>query len=369
MEQTDSLVALFLELVAIPSPSGREAAVASAIERYLRAYGIDCEFDRPRNGSDTGNLIARLSGDASLPTLLFVAHMDTVETGEKPIAPQVRNGVITSDGTTVLGADDKAAVACLLEALADLSSEQRRPTVVAVFTTREESGVMGSSLLSISDSIDFAFNIDGAGTLGDFVYQSLGVTDFTITIHGKAAHAANNPETGANALVAAGDILARLPVGKTEQGTTLNIGTIRGGTANNVVPDNAVLSGEARAYSQAEIDAVLAKTEGVVKECAAKHGCTYEFVANSQSVPPVSQSVDHPVVALARQGAERADLQFNLIKLSATTDANYLSAKYPTLTICRGSANPHGFDESIAVETLHGIKRLITAIIQEAARR
>jgi len=366
----DSLVKLFMELVAIPSPSGHESAVAAYIQKYLKQHDVAHEFDSTQNDSDTGNLIARLSGDSSLPALLFVAHMDTVETGEKSIVPRLKNGILTSDGTTVLGADDKAAVAALLEALSEVRQDDRRPNIVVVFTTREERGVMGSRLLNLFDKIDFAFNIDGAGMLGDFAYEMLGAAQFTVTLHGKAAHAANNPEAGANALLAAGHILTTLPIGKTERGTVLNIGTIRAGTADNIVPDKAILTGEARAYTQEESQELMAEIEKIVSAGASSHGCTYEFtVDEAASPPPASQSTDHPIVEFAKRGAEHAGLSFQLTRLSATSDANYISTHYPTLNMCRGGKNPHGFNESIDVETLHGIKQLILSLIREAARR
>ncbi len=366
---TDSLVKLFLELVTIPSPSGHEAAIAAHIQAILDTAGIATTLDTAgsKNDSDSGNIIARVTGDPTLPTLLFVAHMDTVETGETPIKPRIADGVIASNGSTVLGADDKAAVACLLEALPEIAGMERHPTIIVAFTTREEEGQMGSSLLDMPEKIDMAFNVDGPNKLGDFAYEMLGETPFTITIHGKAAHAAVEPEKGANALVTAGHILAKLPIGKDEHSVVLNIGTVTGGTANNVVPDLAILRGQARAYTAAQLEKVLALVETTVANACKLTDCTYDFAtAPEEGAPPASLPTTHPMVALAEQATKRANLPFGLIKLSGTSDANYLAAKYPTLTICRGSEHPHAFDESVTVANLQGLKKLILSIVAQA---
>jgi len=366
----DSLVTLFCELVRIPSPSGQEAAVAAAIKERLETAGITCAFDNAQNDSNTHNLIARVPGDPALPVLLFVAHMDTVETGEKPIKPLVKDGIITSDGSTVLGADDKAAVACLLEILPEIAGQPARPTVIAAFTTREEQGQMGSSLLDLPEKIDMAFNIDGPNELGDFAYQMLGETPFSVIIHGKAAHAAVEPEKGANALVAAGNILVALPIGKNEQGTVLNIGTVRGGIANNVVPDFAELRGQARAYTQTDLDEMLKTVETTVADACSSAGCTYEFALEPEKgAPPAALATDHPMVDLVNKATADAGFTFNLIKLAGTSDANYLAAHYPTLTVCRGSKHPHAFSEEVSIADLHGLKRLLHSLIAVAGKK
>ncbi|MCL5413232.1 MAG: M20/M25/M40 family metallo-hydrolase, partial [Candidatus Marsarchaeota archaeon] len=131
---------LFCNLVKIPSPSGKELEVARFISNYLRKSGIYHYTDRVGKtiGSNSGNLIAELKGEG--PTIMFIAHIDTVETGNTPIKPVISDGTITSDGNTILGVDNKAAVAALMEALAEIKRKKTRPNIIAVFSVREEDG-------------------------------------------------------------------------------------------------------------------------------------------------------------------------------------------------------------------------------------
>jgi len=169
-----AIVAIFCELVKIPSPSGNEQEVIRFIKHYLAKYGIKSYSDNVgrKIDSNSGNLIAKIGHKK--PILLFVAHVDTVEDGKKKIRPIIQKNRITSDGKSILGSDDKAGVAALLEALKELRQERSPPTVIAVFAIREESGVMGVKLLKLKEKVDFAFDIDGSYSPGKFIHKALG---------------------------------------------------------------------------------------------------------------------------------------------------------------------------------------------------
>jgi tripeptide aminopeptidase len=365
----DSLMELFFHLVAIPSPSGNEIHVAQEIKKCLDAIGVHSYFDGSgeANDSNSGNLIATIKGNIDAPTLLFLAHMDTVETGEAAIRPRLEGGGrIISDGKTILGADNKASVACLIEAAKTILAKDVYPTIYFVFSTREESGKMGSSLLTLNEKVDYAFNLDGPNEIGDFVYQTLGEVPFQIVLHGKAAHAAVEPEKGINAIEAAAQFLIKLDIGKDADGSVLNIGTIQGGQANNIVPDKVVLRGQVRAFEQRPLDVKLERIAVVLKEICQDTNCTYEFKQfPEEGAPPSSLSQAHPTVGLARKATNALDLQFTLTQGSYTSDANYLSKVWPTLTICRGSKFPHSFDEEMSLASLHGLKSLVVSIAEQ----
>jgi tripeptide aminopeptidase len=364
----DEVTDLFCKLVAIPSPSGKELEVGTFIQKILKESGIQADFDNSGslNNSNSGNLIVRLKGEKP-QTLLFTAHVDTVETGEKAIVPHVDGGIIKSDGTTILGADDKGSVAPLIEALKELSKTDDRPSIVAAFTTREEDGKMGASVLDLTDTIDFAFVLDGGEPIGSIVYQTLGEVPFNLTITGKATHAASAPEKGINAMTAAATIITKLPIGKTEDGKVLNIGKIKGGTGNNVVPDLVEMEGQARAFSQTEIDAIFIEMEKTIKAVCDETGCTFQLIKNVDgSVPPSSLQQDHPIIKIAQRSVEAVQIPFLLEKGSFCTEANFLGVRYPTITIKRGSKNAHSFEESISIEGLNTSKKLIVSLVNNS---
>ncbi|MFZ0088334.1 MAG: M20/M25/M40 family metallo-hydrolase, partial [Solirubrobacteraceae bacterium] len=224
------IIDLFLELVAVPSPSGRERALAEQIRDWLSHHGVAADFDRAGevNGSDAGNLIATIPGAPGAPTYLFVAHMDTVESGTSPVAPRLdRDGVIRSAGDTILGADNKAAVAAAMRVCAAGAAlpQSSRPTIVAAFTCREESGRMGVALIdrALLESVDVAFCVDGSRPIGTVIARALGQTTFSFTIHGRAAHAAANPEAGVSAIRVASEIIAALPLGRRPGGGSASV--------------------------------------------------------------------------------------------------------------------------------------------------
>ncbi|MDE1811016.1 MAG: M20/M25/M40 family metallo-hydrolase, partial [Candidatus Micrarchaeota archaeon] len=195
----------FCRLVSIPSPSQSELGVATHIKRRLDSLGVDNYFDGAANytKSDTGNLVAKIGNGR--PSLMFVAHMDTVEDGKQRISPRVKGGVIKSAGKTILGADDKAGVTALLGAISELHKTADIPATTFVFTTTEEGGdaAMGASHIGIKEQIDFTFSVDGSDRPGMFMHQALGTMMFEVEIKGKQAHAEIRPEKGANAVKAA----------------------------------------------------------------------------------------------------------------------------------------------------------------------
>jgi tripeptide aminopeptidase len=367
----DGITDLFCKLVAIPSPSGKELAVGTFIQGILKENGIQSNFDNSgkMNNSNSGNLIVRLNG--IMPqTVLFTAHMDTVETGEKGISPRVEDGVVKSDGTTILGADDKGSVAPLIGALIELSKQTDRPSIVAAFTTREESGKMGASFLDLADKIDFAFVLDGSGPIGGFIHQTLGEVPFDLAVVGKAAHAAGAPEKGINAMIAAAEIISALPIGRTEDGKVLNVGTIKGGIGNNVVPDLMEMEGQVRAFSQVEIDAIFTEMERTIKAVCEKTGCGYRLTKNTKdAVPPSSLEQDHTLIRIAERSVDAVHAPFSLERGYFCTEANFLGAKYPTISVKRGSRNSHSLDESMPIEALNTMKNLIISLARNVVNR
>jgi tripeptide aminopeptidase len=287
-----SVERLFCELVAIPSVSGRERAVGEAIQAWLAARGVEASFDGAGavNDSDAGNLIARVPGAPGAPTLLFVAHLDTVESGLEAISPVIgADGVIRSAAETILGADNKSAVAATMRLCAAAAAADRAsaPEVIAAFTCREEAGRMGASLLDPATvaAVDCAFSVDGSSPVGTVITRALGQQVFTVVVRGRAAHAAADPDAGVSAIAVAAQAIAAMELGRLAGGGSASIAAIVGGavvdrlggagatsgtgdpggapgggagavraaldaTPTNSVPDLVMLRGEVRGYSE-----------------------------------------------------------------------------------------------------------------------
>jgi tripeptide aminopeptidase len=389
-----SITQLFLELVAVPSPSRRERVVAELIREWLAGHGVTSEFDDAGavNGSDAGNLIATVPGAPGAPVYLFVAHIDTVETGTPAVTPHTDDdGVIRSDGETILGADNKAAVAAVMRVCAAAAAlpEAGRPTVRAAFTCCEESGKMGAGLLAaeLLASVDCAFSVDGAKPVGTVITRALGQTSFAFVIHGRAAHAAANPEAGINAIAVACEIVAGLPLGRRPGGGSVNVAAIVGGSVidrltpevlaaggvetalnsalTNSIPDRALVRGEVRGYAVQEIEAtVSAITDTIARVCAA-HDARHDWIRDrSRMVPPFPHAADSRARELVQAAAARVDgLRVVLEERQATLEANYLAASTDVVALASGGRDPHQVSESIPVAELERLDALLTAIL------
>ena len=359
------IVDIFCDLVRIPSPSGRELAVAQYIQNYLGQSRISFYVDDvgKLNQSNTGNVIVKLG--TGVPQVLFVAHMDTVETGDEQINPIIKEGTIMSDGSTILGSDDKAGVAALLSAIAELSSEKDVPSVLCIFSTREEKGLLGVNYLDVEREIPFVFDVDGSKAVGSFINKTLGFTCFELIVSGKEAHATINPELGLNSIKAAGLVISNLDLSKWPDGSMLNIGTIIGGTAPNVIPGRSKLVGEVRGFSSSDMDKRLDTVRAEAEKACRITGCTYELVKIGGVLPFYVEEGKNKIIELAKSACLAMGLEFRPITLSATIQGNVLAEKgYNVLGLCKGGKLPHSKSESIEVRELEQTKRLIIEIVR-----
>lgn len=389
-----SVTDLFLELVAVPSPSRHERVLGDLIREWLAAHGVAAEFDGAGvvNGSDAGNLIATIPGAQSKPTYLFVAHMDTVESGAPPVAPQIDpDGVIRSDGRTILGADNKAAVAAVMRvcAAAARRPEAERATIHAAFTCCEESGRMGAGLLSaeLLAGVDCAFSVDGAKPVGTVITRALGQTSFAFAVQGRAAHAAADPEAGINAIRVAAEIIAELPLGRRPGGGSVNVAATVGGSVmdrltpealadggaesalhgalTNSIPDRALVRGEVRGFSENEIEeSITAITQTVDRICVA-HGARYDWIRDRERmVPPFPHAESSRARALVQAAAAHVPgLKITLEERRATLEANYLADATDVVALASGGRDPHQHTESIPVAELERLEALLVAIL------
>ena len=341
---------LFITLVKIPSPSGGEQAMREFISDFLNKLKVKSSTD------SAGNLLADLGGTGK--RILMVAHMDTVQKPGEIVTPKFKNGTYFGDGSTILGADNKAGVAILLTLAKELSQMRVRPKIYFAFTTNEEVGRMGSSQLNLKKiEPDFIINVDGNKSPGVVDVQGLGQTVFELEIKGKSAHAALEPGKGIHAIKMAARIVTSLKMGKFADGSTLNIGQINGGTSTNVVPDKVSLKGEARAFSDIRLEEILLKVSRISK--------TMVKTFPDYGVPVWDKSKDSSLVNVCKAAAKKAGVKFRIEAMLASSDANYL-ARYgvPTINVNRGGANPHSYSESITLDEMEKTKEFLAKIIE-----
>lgn len=356
----------FLELVRIDSPSFHEHEVARRLEPELAGLGLRVANDR--SGPDgTGNLVAVWPGEGGLPIALS-AHLDTVEPG-RGISPRIVDGVIRSDGTTILGADCKAGLAMIVEAIR-VVQEAGRPHghIELLLTYGEERGHAGAKTLRLDGlRARLAVVLDGVGPPGTVIAEAPSYDSFKAVFHGTAAHAGLEPEKGRSAIVAAAEAVRRMTLGRIDAETTANVGLIRGGSARNAVPDRAELEGEARSRDNAKLarlsQALREAMESAARDCGARVELT---VVREYSAYKLDER--HPGVALALGAARTLGLASQLAAMGGGSDANTFNERgLPSVALGIGMAQPHTLEEHIAVEDLVRSTEYLVELIARAA--
>jgi tripeptide aminopeptidase len=255
----DRIVRDFMALVRIDSESGKEGAVRDFLCSRLQGMGMEVYEDEAGKAleGESGNLFAWKDGKVPGPSIFLSAHMDTVVPG-KGVEPLLDDGVIRSAGDTILGGDDKAGIAAILEALQVIKERNlSHPPLEVIFTVSEEQGLMGSKHLDFSRvRSKLGYVLDSGGDAGNIIIKAPTQNEFVLTVIGKAAHAGINPEEGLNAISLAAYAINHLDIGRIDEETTCNLGTIHGGRARNIVADRVEVKGEARSLSPAKLDAL-----------------------------------------------------------------------------------------------------------------
>ena len=264
----------FLELAAISSPSKREGTIARRLEAILKGMGAGVEVDGAgeKIEGDTGNLLARFPGNTpGAPPFLLSGHMDTVGPAER-IRPVIEGDVIRTDGTSVLGGDDKAGVVAILEAIRVLR-ERAIPhgDIEVVLTICEEYGLLGAKHFDtgrLRAKRGLVLDVDGVCEL---ITRAPAANRLTFTVQGLAAHAGICPEQGMSAIQIAAEAIATMRLGRLDAETTANLGVIQGGLAGNIVPASLTVRGETRSLSLEKLEAQTVHMRRCFDEAAARH--------------------------------------------------------------------------------------------------
>ncbi|SDD44943.1 tripeptide aminopeptidase [Terribacillus halophilus] len=367
----DRLVEEFLELVQVDSETGDEKEIAEVLKKKFTDLGVKVQEDdsMKETGHGANNLVCTWQGNIdSAETIYFTSHMDTVVPG-KGIKPQIKDGYITSDGTTILGADDKAGLAAILETI-KIYDEQEIPhgTVQFVITAGEESGLVGSRALDASLlTASFGYAIDSDGPVGDIVVAAPTRASVIAKVFGKTAHAGVAPEKGVSAITVAAKAISNMPLGRIDEETTANIGSFAGGKQTNIVCDYVEILAEARSLEAGKMEAQVQKMKQAFEQTAESMGARAE-VEIKVEYPGYKQQAGDRVVEVARAAAKTIGRDSNLTSSGGGSDANVIAGfGIPTVNLSVGYEEIHTTNERIPVGELVKTAQLVAAIIHEVA--
>ena len=367
----DEALELFLELAAVPTPPGAERGAAELVSRYLRDLALEVDEDDAAAavGGDTGNLLARLpptDGAAGVPILLC-AHLDTVPL-EGTIEPVVVDGVVRNAAGTILGADDKAAVAAMLVAAATVLRENRpHAGIELLFTPKEEVGLLGAYAFDRSRlAAQVGFVYDQAAPIGQIVLGAPTQRSLHVRFHGRPAHAGMAPEDGRSAVAAAARAIAELRLGRLDEETTANVGVVSGGTARNIVPEWCEFEAEARSHDERKLGDVVQEMLDSIAFAAQAGDCEVETRIEETYRGYRFRRDDLPV-RLAGAALRACGFAPEYALTGGGADANVFNERgLPCVNLANGMAEIHTPDEHVAVADLDRMVDVTLALVEEA---
>lgn len=372
----DDVIRYFLELVAIDSESRDERAVIDRLKSDLAELGADILEDDANTftGGNAGNLHALIPGRADQKPILFCAHADTVKPG-LGVKASITEGRIHTDGTTVLGGDDKSGLAEIIMGIRDVveSGEPHTPIEVLV-TVSEEIGLLGAKHFDKSKLRSaFGYALD-AHRVGDLVVGAPAQNSIRMVITGKEAHAGVEPEKGINAIRVAAEAIAAMPLGRIDHETTCNVGIISGGSATNIVPNRVELKGEARSHNPRKLEQVTADIRHAAESAVQRHN--YDFGAaaleweSKQEYAAFRVGDGEAVVQLALDALNDLGIKAEVTVGGGGSDANIINASGLPMIICGTGMNKvHTVAEDIEAEELKRGAAFIAALIRRHAQR
>lgn len=365
---TNRVVNEFIEMVQIASLSRKEKTFADYLCGKLKELGCEVYVDNAgeKCEGNTGNVIAKLKGNTDAPIIMFGAHMDTVVPGEN-IKPQIRDGYIYSDGTTILGSDDKAGIAAILEAIRYIQENNlKHGDLELVFFIAEEGGLFGSKYLDYS-KIDskMAFILDSGGPVGDVIVQGPAQMKIIADFKGKAAHAGVAPEQGINAIQVAARAIDRMKLLRIDHETTANVGVITGGAATNIVTDSVHVKFEARSLNNDKLKAQSDHMADCINKACEEFNTTCDLEI-ALSYPAFTIEKDSEIAKLVTRSIESLGLTADLKSTGGGSDTNVLNGNGVTsVTLAIGMNNVHTNSENIAIESIVKSAELVAAIIKQ----
>jgi len=380
MVNQERLSDVFRALVEIDSVSKEEGAIAKNLDKIFKSMGAEVVFDGAglKVRGDTDNLIARFHGpETEVTPLLLNAHMDTVQPG-KGIKILFSDGIFSSDGTTILGADDKSALAIIIETIRVLQENGlRHGPLEVVVTVCEEIGLLGAKNLDYSLlEARHGYSLDASDTDG-IVTRAPAANHLQFKIYGRDAHAGAAPEKGINAIQLASRAISRIGGGRIDEETTANIGRIEGGTATNIVPDLVTVAGEVRSHSPEKLED---ETRKIVRCFEEEISMYKERFPSEDGLPRVKTAIrsdfsamkvpeDHLVVDLAKAAASRLGREMKSKTSGGGSDGNIFFEHGIVVGILgTGMKDMHTVRESIRLDDMVKCVDLLLEIVQLHAK-
>jgi tripeptide aminopeptidase len=358
---------LLIELCIINSGSRAERLMADALRLKLESLGFAVHEDGAgeKVGGDAGNLYARLPGTGDGAPLLFTSHMDRVTPGFN-IKPHLEGDVVVSDGTTILGADDAAGLAAIIEAVQVLKEKELpHPTIELALTICEEVGLQGARHLDFDwFTAKTGFALDAGGKVGEIVVQAPSQAKINATFHGRAAHAGVAPEKGISAIQLAALAISRMRLLRIDEETTSNIGSLVADGPTNIVPQTCKLVAEARSLSQEKLEMQVAHLTEVMEQAAGELGGTVA-VEVARSYTAYDLAADSAPVQMAQRAAKLIGVQPTLASTGGGSDANIFNGNgIPMAVLGVGYEEIHSTRERMPVDQLVGLAAWTLAIIR-----
>jgi tripeptide aminopeptidase len=370
------MVQFFCDLAKITSLSGREGAIARRLSILLKFMGAEVHIDDAgrKISGETGNLIARFPGTIPGEPFLLSAHMDTVGPAQN-VKPIVHKDRVTSDGTTILGADCKAGIAIILEAIKTLEDNHiQHPPIEAVFTISEEMALMGAKYLDYGRIRSrYGLIFDNEQSIENVITSAPAADAMEIKVYGAAAHSGVAPEKGISAIKVVSDAISGMKLGRIDSQTTANIGFISGGNAINIVPPLVELSGEARSHDPAKLKKQTRHMEDCLKKAVKKIKVRdggklitprYEFLIENK-FPNLHIEKSNPVLALIGAAMREEGFKMKPSASGGGTDGNIMyghGIKAPILST--GMRDVHTTHEYLDLRDFFACARLTLRVIE-----
>jgi len=371
MVNTHRLVDDFVALCRINSPPKQEAEIIAAVLARLRRLGLEVQQDEAGKqiGGNGNNVIARLPANVrNAPSIFFSAHFDTVEPNPE-VQVIIEDDLIRTDGSSILGADNKAGLAPLLEAI-ECIVENNLPhgEIWLLLSVAEEIGLLGAKHLPLQEvNATMGFVLDTGPPVGHVVVGAPTHDHLTVRVVGRSAHAGAAPEQGISAIVAASRAIARMRLGRIDEETTANIGSFHGGHATNVVCPEVEIRAEARSHNTEKLETQLAHMIACFREEAEAMGAQVEVVT-SRHYEAYRLPEDAPVVQIARASALALGLPYEAKLAGGGSDANVYNAKgIPTVVLSTGMDKVHTHDECCRISDLEKTARWVLEIVRQVA--
>jgi tripeptide aminopeptidase len=363
------VVSLFTELAALPSPPGEEREVADRVTGYLRDLALEVDEDDAGAaiGSTMGNLFTRLEPTSSGVPLFFCAHLDTVPP-EGPIEPVLEDGVLKNSAGTILGADNKAAVAVMLEAARRVLAEGRpHAGIELLFTPKEEVGLLGAAAFDagrLHARVGYVY--DQAAPIGEVILGAPHAHAMQVRFHGRPAHSGMYPEEGRSAVAAAARAITDFRLGRVDEETTANVGVIEGGTAGNIIPEWCTFLAEARSQDEGKLADLVQEMLEAVTFAAELGECEVETEMRKSYRGYRFRRDDLPI-RLACEALERTGHEPTLGLSGGAADANVFNERgLGCVNLANGMANIHTPDEQISVADLETMIDVTLALVDVA---